>query len=152
MAPSLRIAFVAALTFFSSVSIPATANAIGTINIARQTGAKNTYHDVEIRVFSGALFLTSDDGDGTIVITQAACSYQGKVIVCLPISAALVQEGESDALNLKNGTVYLNYTDAAQPLARSSGKLPARSIMLALTLQDGTFIDVRGKIDEVVER
>lgn len=131
--------------------MPAVASAKGTINIHRQSGSK-TYHDVEIKVFSGSLFLTSDDGNGTIVITQAACSYQGKVIVCLPIAAALVQEGESNALNLKTGTVYLNYTNSAQPLTRSSAKLPANSISAALTLRDGTFIDIRGKIDEVVER
>jgi hypothetical protein len=131
--------------------MPAVASAKGTINIHRQSGTKS-YHDVEIKVFSGSLFLTSDDGNGTIVITQAACSYQGKVIVCLPIAAALVQEGESNALNLKTGTVYLNYTDSAQPLTRSSAKLPANSISAALTLRDGTFIDIRGKIDEVVER
>jgi hypothetical protein len=131
--------------------MPAVANAKGTINIHRQSGTKS-YHDVEIKVFSGSLFLTSDDGNGTIVITQAACSYQGKVIVCLPIAAALVQEGESNALNLKTGTVYLNYTNSAQPLTRSSAKLPANSISAALTLRDGTFIDIRGKIDEVVER
>jgi hypothetical protein len=131
--------------------MPAVASAAGTIKIHRQSGTK-IYRDVEIKVFSGSLFLTSDDGHGTIVITQAACSYQGKVIVCLPIAAALVQEGESNALNLKTGTVYLNYTNSAQPLTRSSAKLPANSISAALTLRDGTFIDIRGKIDEVVER
>ena len=132
--------------------LPSAANAAGTIKIQRQNGTKNTYSDVEIKVFSGALFLTSHDGNGTIVVTQAACSYQGKIIVCLPITAALVQGGTSNALSLKNGTIYLNYTDDAQPLASSSGKLAADSVLLSLTLKDGTVVDVRGRIDEVVER
>jgi len=145
--------FVAALLAIAfCIFVPAAAGATGTINIHRSNGTSNRYGDVEIRIFSGSLFLTSDNGRGTIVITQAACSYQGKIIVCLPIAAALVQEGESDALNLKNGTIYLNYSGAAQPLSRSSAKLPANSILVALTLKDGTFIEVRGKIDEVVER
>lgn len=145
----ITVAIVVAVLWCLS---PTGARATGTIHIHHAAGTTSTYNDVEVRVFSGSLFLTSDDGDGTIVVTQAACSYQGKIIVCLPIAAALVQEGESNALNLKTGTIYLNYSDAAQPLSFSSAKLPAHSIMLALTLRDGTFIDVRGRIDEVVER
>jgi hypothetical protein len=132
--------------------IPSAAGATGTINIHHKSGGTDTYRDVEIRIFSGSLFLTSDDGDGTIVITRAACSFQGKLMVCLPTAAALVQEGQSNALNLKNGTVYFNDTGAAQPLSRSSAKVPAHSVMLAITLRDGTFIDLHGKIDEVVRQ
>lgn len=132
--------------------IPEVAHATGTISIHHTAGATNTYSDVEIKVFSGSLFLTSDDGNGTIVVTQAACSYQAKVIVCLPITAALVQEGESNALDLKSGTIYLNYTKAPQPLSRSSAKLPPESIMLALTTRNGTFITAHGRIDQVIKR
>lgn len=143
---------VAAIFAIGLAMVPAAASATGTINIHRANGDKNTYRDVEIKIFAGAIFLTSDDGDGTIVVTQAACSYQGMIMVCLPIAAALVQEGDSNALNLKAGTVYFNYSKAPQTLARSTTKLPSGSILLALTLRDGTFIDARGKIDEVVER
>jgi hypothetical protein len=132
--------------------IPGVADATGTINIHQKDGSINTYSDVEIKVFSGSLFLTSDDGDGTFVITKAACSFQGKIMVCLPTAAALVQEGESRALNLKSGTVYFNDTSDAQQLSRSSAKLPPHSVMLALTLRNGVFIDLRGKIDEVVRQ
>lgn len=130
--------------------VPAKASAIGTINIHQNSGSSSTYKDVEIRVFSGSLFLTSDDGNGTIVITRAACSYQGQILVCFPTAAALVQDGQSNALNLKSGTLYFNSTKDAQPLSRSSAKLPANSIMATLTLRDGTFINVSGHIDEVV--
>jgi len=132
------------------VLTPGTASATGTINIQRTNGSKDTYRDVEIKIFSGSLFLTSDDGNGTIVVTQSACSYQSQLMVCLPTAAALVQQGESDALNIKTGTVYVNSTDTAQQLLRSSAKVPAHSILFALTLKDGTYIDVRGRIDEVI--
>jgi hypothetical protein len=129
---------------------PATASATGTINIHQNSGSSSTYRDVEIKVFSGSLFLTSDDGNGTIVITRAACSYQGEIMVCFPTAAALVQDGESSALSLKSGTLYFNGTNAAQPMSRSSAKLPAKSILATLALNDGTSINVTGRIDEVV--
>jgi hypothetical protein len=134
------------------VLIPVAAGATGTMSIHHASGTINTYRDVKIKVFSGSLFLTSDDGNGTIVVTDSACSYQGKIIVCLPVTAALVQEGQSNALALKSGTIYLNYTDTAQPLSRSSGKLAASSVMLALTTKNGTFITVHGQLDQVIKQ
>lgn len=152
MALAPRILAITLLTGVCCAFIPSAVGATGTINIHQKDGSTDTYRDVEIRIFSGSLFLTSDDGDGTIVITRAACSFQGKIMVCLPTAAALVQEGQSNALNLKSGTVYFNDTGDAQQMSRSSAKLPAHSVMLALTLRNGTFIDLRGKIDEVVRQ
>jgi hypothetical protein len=149
MTVSSRIA-AALVAAACSVFVPATASATGTINIHQNAGKVTTYKDVEIKVFSGSLFLTSDDGDGTIVITRAACSYQGQILVCFPTAAALVQDGESSALNLKSGTLYFNSTKAALPLSRSSTRLPANSIMATLALKDGTTINATGRIDEVI--
>jgi hypothetical protein len=128
------------------------AQATGTINIQHKDGSLKTYGDVEIKVFSGSLFLTSDGGNGTIVVTRAACSYREQIIVCLPTAAALVQDGESQALNLKTGTIYLNYTNAAQPLSHTSAKVPANSVMVALSLNNGTSINVHGRIDELIKQ
>jgi hypothetical protein len=152
MTRSLKItiaAFVGAICLFVS---PVATYATGTINIQRHDGTKDSYKDVEVKIFSGSLFLTSDDGNGTIVVTRSACSYQGEIIVCLPTSAALVQEGQSAALDLKTGTIYVNYTSASQSLSHTSMKLPANSVMVALKLGDGTYINVHGKIDEVVHQ
>jgi hypothetical protein len=148
---SSKLAASAALTA-CCLAIPVAAGATGTIEIQHRDGAVNTYRDVEIKIFSGSLFLTSDDGDGTIVVTRAACSYREKIIVCLPTAAALVQEGRSNALNLRTGTIYLNYTNSEQPLSRSSAKLPANSVMLTLSTNNGTFINVRGRIDQLINR
>jgi hypothetical protein len=146
---NIVIATIVAISFVVS---PVAAGATGTINIHHKGGNVSTYRDVEIKVFSGSLFLTSGDGNGTIVVTRAACSYQEKLIVCLPTSAALIQAGETNALNLKSGTIYLNYTTAVQPLARSSEKLGPNSIMVALSTRNGTFINVRGRIDQVIKQ
>lgn len=131
---------------------PVPAGATGTITIHHSDGTLSSYKDVDVRVLSGSLFLTSEDGDGTIVVNRAACSYQGKIIVCLPTSAALVQDGASHALDLKSGTIYMNYDDSAQPMSRSSAKLPAHSILLALSTRNGTVISVRGRIDQVIKQ
>lgn len=132
--------------------VPATAGATGTLSIHRSTGSSSSYNDIEIKVFSGSLFLTSNDGRGTIVITRAACSYQGKILVCYPLFAALVQGGESSALNLKSGTIYFNDTNEDQQLSSSTRKLPANSIMAALSLRDGTLINAQGQMDEVIRQ
>lgn len=150
MTVSIRIA--AAVIATLCALLPEASRAGGTITIQHKNGTINTYNDVEIKVLSGSLFLTTDDGDGTIVVTRAACSYQGKIIVCLPTLAALVQDGETSALDLKTGTLYLNYTGDAQPLSRSSQKLAANSAMLALTLRNGTFITLHGRIDQVIKQ
>ncbi len=63
-----------------------------------------------------------------------------------------MQEGKSNALDLKSGTIYLNYTNAEQPMSNSSAKLPANSILLALATKNGTFINVRGRIDQLIKQ
>ena len=134
------------------VLAPTSACATGTIQIHHADGDVNTYRDVDIRVLSGSLFLTTDDGNGTIVVTKAACSYQGQVIVCYPILAALVQGGKSSALALKRGTIYLNYTDETQQMSSSTTKIPADSVVMGISLMNGSTINLHGKIDQVVKQ
>ena len=144
-----RMVFAAVAACFA-LSVTA-AHATGTLNIMHQGGSVNVYDDVEVKVLSGELFLTSRDGQGTIVVNQAACSYQAKIIVCYPTAAALVQNGTSQALTLKRGTIYLNYTNDPQPLSGSSSKLAPRGILLAFTTKADTSVTLRGRIDEVIQ-
>jgi len=139
----------AVLVCASNVS---TARASGTIVIHHQGKTADTYEDVDIRVLSGELFLTSDDGDGTFVVNEAACSYQGQIIVCYPKSVALVQDGEAHLIDLASGTIYLNYTDADQKMSWSSSKLPSHGVLLSFTTKAGTFVTLRGRIDQVVRQ
>ena len=125
--------------------------ASGTIVIRHQNGKVNTYDKVAIKIIHSALYLTTQDGKGTIVIHRAACSYQGKLLVCLPTSATLVQSGSAGPIDLRTGTVYLNDTDDPQPLVLSTTKVPPHSVMLALTTNRGTSIGLNGRIDSVVK-
>jgi hypothetical protein len=127
------------------------ARATGTMTIRQNDGDTNTYADVEIKIIHSALYLTSEDGKGTLVINRAACSYQGKVMVCLPTSATLVQSGETSPLDFESGTVYLNNTDDYQPMPLTTTKVPPKSIFLSISTKRGTYISVRGRIDKVVK-
>ncbi len=128
------------------------ARATGTLQINKNDGSVDTYEGVTVNVFSGSLFLTTADGKGTLVVNRAACSYQAKIIVCLPTSIILVQNGTSKSLALTTGTLYLNYTGDPQPLSSSSAKLPAHSATLSFTTGSGTYVSLRGGIDLVIKQ
>jgi hypothetical protein len=123
----------------------------GTMIVHRFNGNVNTYKNVAIKVLHGALYVTTDDGKGTLVIHRAACSYQGKILVCFPTSMSLVQTGKTQPLDLKTGTLYFNTTDEVQPLVLSSTKIPPHSMLGSLSTKRGTYASVNGRIDQVVK-
>lgn len=143
---------LALLVLFGCLALSTvSAGATGTMTIVQADGDRNVYDDVEIKVIHGALYMTSADGKGTLIIQRAACSYQGKLMVCFATNAALVQSGETSALDFKRGTVYANTTDDFQPMVMSSTKVPPHSIMLSFTTKRGTYISLSGRIDKVVK-
>lgn len=143
---------VAAAAFVACLVAAPQARATGTILIQRSNGDAKTYDGIEIKALSGTLFLTSNDGHGTIVVNRAACSFQGKVMVCLPTSVVLVQDGESSPLALRSGTVYLNDTGQDQQLSLSSQKIKAHSVMVTFTTKGGTHVNVIGQFDQVIRQ
>jgi hypothetical protein len=147
-----RAAFqVAILTLLAFGVCTAGALATGTVTIRQSNGGTNTYGNVEIKIIHKALYVTSEDGKGTLVINRAACAYQGSLMVCLPTSATLVQAGETRPLDFRSGTVYLNDTDDFQPMALTTAKVPPHSILLSFSTKRGTYVSVRGRIDKVVK-
>ncbi len=145
------IAFRAALSLGIIGVTGTSALATGTITIAHADGQTNVYHDVVIKVIHSALYITSADGKGTIVINRAACAYQDQLMVCLPTSAALVQSGETSALDFKHGTLYVNNTDDPQQLTASTQKVAAHGILLSFSTKRGTYVNLSGRIDKVVK-
>ncbi|HVR47342.1 MAG TPA: hypothetical protein VMT95_12005 [Candidatus Binatia bacterium] len=145
-------AAAATLALASATGLTAApAQAMGTVTIQQPNGARNTYHDAVIKVIHNALFITSADGKGTLVINRAACAYQGAVLVCFVTSATLVQAGKTSPLDFRNGTVYVNMTDQPQALARSTMKVPAKGIVSSFTTARGTYVNMIGSIDKVVK-
>jgi hypothetical protein len=145
----MRLALLALLACFTCVPIAAAAK--GTMTIVQADGSTNTYPDVAIKVIHGALYMTSEDGKGTMVINRAACSHQAGVMVCYATSATLVQAGETSPLDFQAGTVYVNDTGDYQPLVMSTEKVPPHSIMLSFTTKRGTVVTLNGSIDKVVK-
>jgi hypothetical protein len=144
------ISALVALTALVSLS-SATARATGTATVRHVNGETDVYHNVEIKVIHNALYVTTEDGKGTIVINDAACSHQGQVMVCYVTKAVLVQAGETSALDFKRGTLYVNSTDDPQQLVLSTTKIAPHSVLLSFTTQKGTYVGVTGRIDKVVK-
>lgn len=132
-------------------SVAAPAWAQGTVTIQHADGSLNTYQNVAIKVIHNALFVTSSDGKGTMVINRAACSYQGATYVCLPTGVTLVQSGSSQAIDLATGTIYANMTDEKQQLPLSSQQLAPHGILLSISTEKGTYISLTGVIDKVTK-
>ncbi len=129
----------------------ATAQATGTILIQQSSGQSNEYDNVAIKILHGSLYLTTADGRGTLVITRAACSHQDQLMVCFATNATLVQSGQTSPLDFDRGTIYINNTDAQQPLVLSTAKVPAHGILVSLTTKRGTYIGLTGRIDKVTQ-
>ena len=145
----MRIALLALVACLTC--IPVAAAATGTMTIVQSNGGTNTYSNVEIKAIHGALYLTSNDGKGTMVINRAACSHQGQLMICYATNATLVQSGETSPLDFQRGTVYVNDTDGYLPLVLSTQKVPPHSIMLSFTTKRGTTVTLNGRIDKVVK-
>lgn len=127
------------------------AAAAGTVSIRQYDGHTDVYNNVLVKVIHDVLYLTSPDGKGTLIIRRAACAFQGALLVCLPNSAVLVQAGQTSVLQLRNGTLYVNLTSAAQPLPLSTAKVPAGGILLSFTTKHGTYVSLSGRIDKMVK-
>jgi hypothetical protein len=146
------IACAALVALVASLAVGAApAAAMGTVLIRQADGSTNTYHDVAIKVIHNALYMTTSDGHGTLVINRAACSYQGDLMVCFATSATLVQAGKTSAIDLKKGTIYVNSTNDPQQMLLSTTKVPPHSIVLSFSTNRGTYVSLSGRIDKVVK-
>ncbi len=146
------IAGAALVALLASLALGAApASAMGTVVIRQADGSTNTYDDVAIKVIHNALYMTTRDGKGTLVINRAACSYQGDLMICFATSATLVQAGKTSAIDLKHGTIYVNSTDEPQQMLLSTTKVPSHSILLSFSTNRGTYVSLSGRIDKVVK-
>jgi hypothetical protein len=143
-----------ALLAIASAGVLATAgsaSATGTMMIQHVGSDAAKYRPVGIQVIHNTLNITSADGKGTLIITRAACTYQGDISVCLPTGVTLVQDGGVHALDLRSGTVYANMTTQTLQLPHSSTQLPPGGVLMTLHTVKGTFINLDGKIDKVTK-
>jgi hypothetical protein len=126
------------------------AHAKGMVRVQQADGSVQEYPNVTIKlVRNKALYLTTEDGKGTLVVYRAACSLVDKIQRCLPYSAELAQGGTTKPLDFKDGTVYGNLTDTKQTLPFSSTELPPNGILMLFKTKIGTYVTASGTIDEI---
>jgi hypothetical protein len=137
---------------FGVVAVPVCADAKGTVRVQQSNGSVEMYKDVTIKlVRNKAIYVTTADHKGTLIIDQAACSYVGEIRRCLPYSAKLEQDGKTRPLDFKDGTIYGNLTDKMLTLPLSSQQVPPKGIVMLFKTRIGTFVSVTGTMDEVTE-
>lgn len=124
----------------------APASATGTIKVQQVNGSIQTYPNSTMQAGNKTLRLTSADKKGTLVITDAACSYVEKLLRCLPYSVDLLQDGKHP-IPLATGTIYFNTTDSNQTLKYSSKQVPPNSVYGAFQTVHGTFVTIEGELD-----
>jgi len=144
--------FTVILALFTVPGIVSVTNspamATGTVQIQQNDGSSQYYKNATIVVGNKRLSITTADKKGTLVIADAACQLQGKVLRCLPYSMTLDQGGGAHPLDFKIGTVYLNTSDEMQTLPPTTERLPPNGIVLSLTTRIGTIVNVKGTIDK----
>ncbi len=143
-------ALLVAFIFITLSAAPA--RAAGTLQIHDSSGSFNTYTGVTVNVFSGSLFITSADGKGTLVVNRSACSYQSKIIVCLPTSVILVQKRKEQRAFAHHWHALSQLYGEAQPLRLSSAKVPAHAVILSFTTANGTYVTLHGTLDQVIKQ
>ncbi|HVR45428.1 MAG TPA: hypothetical protein VMT95_02115 [Candidatus Binatia bacterium] len=141
---------LAALAVTVAVAAPfGPAGATGTARVVQRDGSQKTYTNVRISIKNGSMAITSADGQGTIVLGDAACTKVGELLECLPYDATLLQYGRKTHISLQSGTVWLNPSKTRQPLSHSSTQLPPRGVLLAVRTKKGTYVTLTGVVDEV---
>jgi len=139
--------FFAALFFLLSAVV--TADAKGTIRIQQADGTVHVFKNANIRLANKTLTIVSSDRKGTILIEKAACSLEDQIIKCYPYAATLRQGGRTREILMQSGTLYANLTTENRTLPLSSTQLTPRGIMFAMRTQGGSYVALRGEIDEV---
>jgi hypothetical protein len=125
------------------------ASAKGVTLIERADGSVRTYVDVNIRLSGQTLWLRSADQKGVLKIVNGACSFIGAIQRCLPYAVALIQDGKTRPIAISHGTVFLNLSKTAQRMPLSSEPLAPRTILALWRTVRGTYVTIKGKLDEV---
>lgn len=139
----------AAALLFAAQLCMAPAQAKGVTLIQQRDGSVQTYKDVDIRLAKRTLTLRSADRKGVLTIVDGACSFTGALERCLPYAVNLTQSGKTRSIALSYGTVFLNLSGTEQRLTHSSDRLAPHTALVLLKTARGTYVTVKGTLDEV---
>jgi len=121
----------------------------GVVRVQQNDGSVREYPQTAMRWTGQTLWLHSADGKGVLEVTTAACSYAGNLVRCLPYAIILHQNGVKHPIAVAQGTIYMNFSDQAHQVPYSSQSLAAHHLMVAIRTKRGTYITVRGHVDEI---
>jgi hypothetical protein len=124
------------------------ADANGVTRIQQSDGTVQVYRDARLRLVGNTLWITSADHRGVLQVVNGACSYAGELQRCLTDTVTLHQHGRVHNIVVDHGTVYVNLSDAAQQLPHSGEQLAPQNVLVAFRTARGTFVSVRGSLDE----
>jgi hypothetical protein len=142
-----RLTVAVLLMGLAVLCLATVAYAKGTVRVQQSDGSTQVYNDVTLHIVGQTLRITTQDGKGTLVITKAACSFEGDLMRCLPYELTLNQGGGDYSLDFKKGTLYLNLTATKQQLSASSTQVPPNGVLGLLLTKKGTIIAISGLID-----
>ena len=125
------------------------ADANGVTRIQQSDGTVQVYRDARLKLVGKTLWITSADHRGVLQVVNGACSFAGEVQRCLTDTVTLRQHGRVHNIAVDHGTVYLNLSSAAQQLPHSGEQLAPQNVLVAFRTARGTFVSVRGSLDEV---
>lgn len=149
---SIRKKAIAALALgalIASVALGSGARASGVVRVQQSDGSVREYPQTAMRWNGQTLWLLSADGKGVLEITTAACSDAANLVRCLPYAITLHQNGAKRPIGVANGTIYMNFSSVAHHVPYSSQSLASNHLLVAIRTQRGTYITVRGHVDEV---
>ena len=125
------------------------ADANGVTRIQQSDGTVQVYNDARLTLVGKTLKIRSADHRGVLEVVNGACSFVGELQRCLTDTVTLHQHGTVHNIAVDHGTVYLNLSGAAQPLPHSGEQLAPQNVLVAFRTARGTFVSVRGSLDEV---
>jgi hypothetical protein len=139
---------IAVLSVALTFCLASVADAKGTVRVQQSDGSTQVYSNVTLRIVKQTLRITTADGKGTLIVTKAACSFEGDLMRCLPYELVLDQGGGEHPLDFEKGTLYWNQTGTKQQLSLSSTQVPPNGVLGLLLTKKGTIIAISGVIDE----
>lgn len=125
--------------------VPIVAQANGTMRVQQADGSVQLY-DVTLAVSGRQLLITTSNKKGTLIVDEAACSFDSRVMTCIPERVRLRQNG-TVPLDFERGTVYFNKTNATQQLKYSSTQLPPNGVLGSMKSPKGTYVTWSGTLD-----
>jgi hypothetical protein len=142
---------VYALVLLTGVLASPLADAKGLVKVQQANGSIQEYPNATFHVVKRTLRITTADKKGTLIITDAACSYVEKLLRCLPYAVVLKQNG-TFPIAIRTGTIYYNPTRQQQLLKYSSMQVPPNGVLGVMRSQHGTYVTISGEIDGGAQR